>query len=158
MAATSSERGVMQTAYQIQVKDPQGALIWDSQKIEESTALGIKYAGSPLEAATRYLWTVNVWNHKGAKLSATSWFETGLMDPSPDSPAWSGAKWISGDNDDLVLYAPYLEIFDVKYTVTITPGSNRASFVYGANDSRLMDKNKNIFQLDNRKRRELHQA
>lgn len=151
MAATSGERGVMQTAYQIQVKDPQGALMWDSQKIEESTALGIKYAGSPLEAATRYLWTVNVWNQKGAKLSATSWFETGLMDPSPDSPVWSGAKWIGGDNDDLVLYAPYLEIFDVKYTVTIAPGSNRASFVYGANDSRLMDKNKNIFQLENRK-------
>ena len=92
-----------------------------------------------------------MWNQKGAKLSATSWFETGLMDPSPDSPAWSGAKWIGGGNDDLVLYAPYLEIFDVKYAVAIAPGSARASFVYGANDSRLMDKNKNIYQLESAK-------
>ncbi len=53
------------------------------------------------------------------------------MDPSPDSSVWSGAKWIGGDNDDLVLYAPYLEIFDVKYAVTIVSGSNPASFVYG---------------------------
>ena len=73
------------------------------------------------------------------------------MDPAPDSSAWGGAKWIGGGNDDLVLYAPYLAIFDVKYALTIAPGSTRASFVYGANDSRLMDKNKNIYQVESGK-------
>ncbi len=50
-----------------------------------------------------------------------------------------------------MLYAPYLAIFDVKYALTIAPGSTRASFVYGANDSRLMDRNKNIYQLESGK-------
>ena len=80
------------------------------------------------------------------------------MDPSPGSAAWGGAKWIGGGNDDLVLYSPYLAIFDVKYAVTIAPGSTRASFVYGANDSRLMDRNKNIYQVAEREGPELHQA
>ena len=73
------------------------------------------------------------------------------MDPSPGRRAWGGAAWIGGGNDDLVLYAPYLAIFDVKYALAIAPGSTRASFVYGANDSRLMDRNKNIQQVQNAK-------
>ena len=71
--------------------------------------------------------------------------------PRPGLAAWGGAKWIGGGDDDLVLYAPYLAIFDVKYALTIAPGSTRASFVYGANDSRLMDTNKNIYQLAGRR-------
>src|ERR1022692_778956 len=50
-------------------------------------------------------------------------------------------------SSDLVLYAPYLAIFDVKYALTIAQGSTRAGFVYGANDSRLMDKDKNLYQV-----------
>jgi alpha-L-rhamnosidase len=147
MEATAGERGVSQTAYQIEVRDPRGALAWDSKKIDSAGALHITYSGSTLEAATRYAWTVTVWTQAGAKLTATSWFETGLMDPSPYSAAWNGAAWIGGGHDDLVLYSPYLAIFDVKYVLAIAPGSTRASFVYGANDWRLMDRNKNIYQV-----------
>ena len=146
MEATAGERGVAQTAFQIEVRDPRGVLAWDSKKTDSPEALHIKYSGSALKAATRYAWTVTVWTQAGAKLTATSWFETGLMDPSPNSAAWGGATWIGGGNDDLVLYSPYLAIFDVKYVLAIAPGSARASFVYGANDSRLMDRNKNIYQ------------
>ena len=151
MATTAGERGYAQTAYQIDVKDPKGAVVWDSKRTETPHSLAIKYAGSPLKAATRYSWAVTVWNQAGAQLAASSWFETGLMDPAPDSSAWGGAKWIGGGNDDLVLYSPYLAIFDVGYALRITPGSTRASFVYGANDSRLMDKYKNIYQVENGK-------
>ncbi len=151
MATTAGERGYAQTAYQIEVKDPKGALVWDSKRTESPHSLAIRYAGSPLEAATRYSWTVAVWDQAGAKLAASSWFESGLMDPAPESSAWGGAQWIGGGSEDLVLYSPYLAIFDVRYAVTIAPGSSRASFVYGANDSRLMDKYKNIYQVENAK-------
>jgi len=149
--ATAGERGVSQTAYRIEVRDPKGALVWDSKKIDGSEAVHITYGGSPLKASTRYAWTVTVWTHSGAPLAASSWFETGLMDPSPWSAAWGGAAWIGGANDDLVLYSPYLAVFDVKYVLAIAQGSARASFVYGANDSRLMDKFKNIYQVESGK-------
>lgn len=147
MATTAGERGYSQTAYQVQVRDSKGNLAWDSKRVEDGVSLGIPYAGNPLKPATRYNWAVTVWNQTGAKLAANSWFETGLMDPSPSAAAWGGARWIGGTHDDLVLYAPYLAIFDLKYAITIPPGSTKASFVFGANDSRLMDKFKNIYQI-----------
>jgi alpha-L-rhamnosidase len=151
MEATAGERGVLQTAYRIEVRDPNGAVVWDSQKTDGSMAVHVTYGGSPLRAATRYAWTVTAWTQTGATLTASSWFETGLMDPSPSSVAWGGATWIGGGHDDLVIYSPYLTIFDVKYVIAIASGSTRASFVYGANDSRLMDKYKNIYQVESGK-------
>ena len=147
MATTEGERGYEQTAYQIEVKDSKGNRVWDSGRIEGSASVGIRYAGAHLAPTTRYSWTVAVWDQTGAKLAAGSWFETGLMDLVPDSIAWGGAQWIGGGDNDLVLYAPYLAIFDLQYVLTIPRGSTRASLVYGANDSRLMDKYKNIYQI-----------
>jgi alpha-L-rhamnosidase len=132
MAATAGERGQVQSAYQIEVRDPKGTVVWDSGRTESAESLGIRYGGRPLQAATRYAWLVTVWTQAGATLTGGAWFETGLMDPSPTSAAWSGAQWIGGGNDDLVLYSPYLAIFDLRYAVTIAQGSNRAAFVYGA--------------------------
>lgn len=150
MATTAGERGYAQSAYQIQVNDARGSAVWDSGRVDSAASLGVVYAGRPLQPATRYAWTVSVWDHKGARLAAAgSWFETGLMDPSPDAAAWGGARWIGGGDSDLVLYSPYQAIFDLSYALTIAPGSTRAAFVYGANDSRLMDKHKNIHQLQN---------
>ena len=143
-----AERGVHQSAYRIEVRDSTGAVAWDSTRVESRESLAILYRGTPLKPATRYAWTVTAWNQAGQPLSATSWFETGLMDPAPGSTAWGGAKWVGGGDEDLVLYAPYLAIFDARYTVTIAPGSTRASFVFGANDSRLMDRYKNVYQIE----------
>jgi alpha-L-rhamnosidase len=151
MDTTAGERAYAQTAYQIQVRDPKGAIVWDTNRVASADSLGIAYAGTPLKGATRYTWTVTAWDQASAKLTGTSWLETGLMNPAPDSSAWSGAKWIGGGNDDLVLYSPYLAIFDARYALTIAPGSSRAAFVYGANDSRLMDKYKNIYQVQSAK-------
>jgi len=151
MVAPAGQRGYAQTAYRIVVKDPQGNVAWDSGRVKSSESVAIRYAGQPLKPATRYSWSVTVWDHMGAEATASSWFETGLMDPRPGSPAWGGAQWIGGGDEDLVLYAPYLAVFDLEYTVAIAPGSSRASFIYGANDPRLMDKYKNVFQLENKK-------
>jgi len=151
MSATAGERNLNQTAYQIVVKDLTGNLVWDTKKVSSSKSVGIEYAGSALKAATRYNWIVTVWDQKGASSSGSSWFETGLMNSDPALSAWNGATWIGGSNDDLVLYSSYLAIFDLKYKLTIEKGSTRASFIYGANDSRLMNKYLNIFQVENKK-------
>src|ERR1039458_7479158 len=94
MATTAGERGASQTACQLEVRDPKGSMVWETKRVEGQASLGIVYAGSPLLAATRYAWTVTVWNQAGTKLTASSWFETGLMDPAPDASAWAGAQWI----------------------------------------------------------------
>ncbi len=147
MTAPAEERQYLQSAYQIVVKDPHDVVIWDTKKVADGTSLGIKYAGVPLKPTARYTWTVTVWDQTGAASSASSWFETGLMNSDPGLSAWEGAQWIGGGPEDLVFYSHYLLVFNLKYTLAIDPGSTRVSFVYGANDTRLMDKNKNIFQV-----------
>ena len=46
MATTAAERGSAQTAYQLEIRDPKGNLVWDTKKTADSTSLGIKYAGA----------------------------------------------------------------------------------------------------------------
>jgi len=144
-------RGYQQIAYRIVVTDAKGAVVWDSKKINSTHSLNIPYEGHALQPATRYTWQVTVWDQKGIQTSASSWFETGLMNPDPNLAGWDGATWIGGNNDDLVFYSHYMSIYKLNYTQLIHEGSSRASFVIGANDSRLMDKNKNIDQLENKK-------
>ena len=148
MSATAGERGIAQRAYEIEVKNPKGGVVWDSRRVESASSLGILYAGYSLQPATRYSWNVTVWDQAGAKLTAASWFETGLMDPKPNSPAWSNAKWIGGGESDQDLYSHYLPLFEVEYSITIAPGSTRAAFLYAANDARLMNQYKNIYQVE----------
>ena len=147
MKAPAGKIGYEQTKYQIEVKNAKGGVVWNTGKVTGGESLGIAYAGSPLVAATRYNWTVTVWDQTNAGASANSWFETGLMNPDPKLSAWDGATWVGGGDEDLVLYSQYLPIFNLKYTMAIAPGSTHASMILAANDPRLMDKNKNNFQI-----------
>jgi len=153
MNSPENERGCSQTAFQIMVSDEKGDRVWDSGKTECDISLNIEYAGKPLRATTRYNWKVNVWNQNGELNTASSWFETGLMNPNPDLSAWNGAQWIGGGDEDLVLYSSYLPVFKINYTLQLDrkSRSEKAGFIYGANDKRLMDKNKNIYQLQSEK-------
>lgn len=147
----SKKRGQSQTAYQISVFDENGNETWDSGKIRSDISLNIEYEGQPLQPSTRYNWQLQVWDQNNKPLSANSWFETGLMNPSID--AWNGARWIGGDDDDLVFYPSYLPAFNINYTIQLNQqnGTTKAGFIFGANDARLMDKNKNIYNLQNEK-------
>ena len=149
----ASKRGCFQTAYQLVVSDETGLKVWDSGKIPSKLSLNIKYAGSALKPSTRYHWNLTVWDQEKEKHIASSWFETGLMNPDPQLSAWNGAKWIGGTDQDLVLYSPYLPVFKINITLQLDQATNshKAGFVYGANDQRLMDKNKNINQLESKK-------
>ena len=153
MVVPDTERGYSQKAYQIIVTDETGSLVWDSGKVSSDLSLNIEYAGAPLQPATCYFWTVNVWNQRGEQSSETSWFETGLMSKTSPYEGWSGAKWIGGGDKDRMLYSHYLPVFRLNVSLQLDEKSKstRASFVYGANDKRLMDKNKNLYHLQNGK-------
>lgn len=146
MQAGGESRGLLQQAYQIKVNNPQGELLWDSGKVEQAVSLAVPYGGAPLQPTTRYTWEVRVWDQENSSHTATSWFETGLMDPDPDAPAWRDARWIGAGANDLQLYSHYLSVFKLNYRVRLDKdtGSSKAAFILGANDTRLMDKNLNI--------------
>ncbi len=148
MIAPEGERGFKQLGYRIEVRNLSGTIMWDSEKVLSDISLGILYAGSPLEATTRYSWSVTVWDQNEDTVSNTSWFETGLM--NPDQSAWDGARWIGGSPEDMVLYSHYLSVFTVEYDVQLDQksGSTRAGFILGANDHRLLNKDMNIYGIE----------
>lgn len=147
MAAEDNQRNVYQSAWQIIVTDKEGKITWDSRKNEGSVSIGIEYGGTPLKARTRYNWKVTVWDQSGLSNTSESWFETGLMNTGIS--AWSGAQWIGGRDEDLVLYSHYLSVFTVGYEIQLdrNSASTRASLILGANDNRLLDRNMNKFGI-----------
>ena len=152
MQVKDNKPGYKQIAYQLLVTDETGNVVWDSYKIKSNVSLNLEYGGKPLHASTRYRWVVYVWDQI-TRHTATSWFETGLMNADPKLSAWSGAKWIGGGDEDMVLYPSYLSMFKINYSIQLDQESKstRAGFIYGANDNRLMDKYKNLYHLENKK-------
>ena len=151
MEVPDGVRGCKQTAYQITVCDEARKEVWNTGKVESDASLNITYAGSALEAATRYSWTLAVWNQEGEKTLAASWFETGLMSGADPYLNWSGAQWIGGGDEDRVFYSHYLPVFRLGFSLQLDgkTKSTRAGFIYGANDERLMNKYKNLHHLEN---------
>ncbi len=138
-----------QRAYHLTVTDESGKTVWDSGKQKEDQSINILYSGLPLQPTTRYHWQVKVWDRNNKSHLATSWFETGLMNSDPDLSAWDGAQWIGGTEEDKVLYSQYLPMFKLSFSVQLNKSlsSTKAGFIYGANDPRLMDANKNVYQI-----------
>jgi len=138
--------GQFQNAYQIKVSTASGTLVWDSGRVESDVSLGIPYKGEKLRSRTKYNWELTVWNEKNKKSVNSSWFETGLMDSNPNSDEWNNAQWIGGGAEDLVLYSHYLSVFKLEYGLELDTKSKstKASFLFGGNDARLMDKDMNI--------------
>ena len=153
MEGDTDERGLLQTARQIVVIDEAGVQVWDSKKITDDQSLNIEYAGLPLKAATRYQWTVHVWDTKHRKVSASSWFETGLMSSDRAYEGWGGAKWIGAGDEDRTFYSHYLPVFKLNFSLRLdeTTKTTCSGFIYGANDERLMERYKNLYQLENKK-------
>ena len=153
MGVASGERGYAQSARHIIVTNPEGNEVWNTGRVADDSSVHIRYEGEPLEPVTRYDWEVTVWNQVGVRASESSWFETGLMNPDPDLSAWDGATWIGGGDEDLVFYPHYLSVFKVRYKIQLDRESNstKAGFIFGANDHRLLNKNLNIMNIENRK-------
>ena len=85
-----------QSAYQIELTDNNGNIIWDSGKVDSDTPFGIRYDGADLQSCRRYDWRVRVWDADGVEgpWSDTDCFETAIL----DSSEWQ-ARWIEEDDN-----------------------------------------------------------
>ena len=72
-----------------------------------------------------------------------------LTMPSVCHAQFGDAKWIG--TDELNLYAPYLPQFRISWKVQLDEGSDRLAVLFGGNDPRLMDRNKNILGVESGK-------
>ena len=103
----SSDRGILQTAYEIRVSDrPDGrGSIWNSGKVLSDQSLQIVYAGAELQSGKRYYWQVRVWDNKGrsSAWSQTAWWQMGLLSPGD----WK-AQWIRPDMEEDSTRSPLL--------------------------------------------------
>ena len=118
---TDDRPGAEQTAYEIFVGTDSAAVadrkanVWNSGKIKSGQNL-IRYGGMPLEAFTRYYWSVIIWdqNHKPSVNTPVAFFETGMM----KSMNWKG-NWISDSQDINLKPAPYFrKTFNVTRKVS----------------------------------------
>lgn len=88
----SDERNIMQTAYEIEVKDG-NSVVWASSRVAAENSVHVPYDGMPLASGKKYTWRVRVWDSKGNRSawSAPAWWQMALLDPSSEFMA----QWIT---------------------------------------------------------------
>jgi alpha-L-rhamnosidase len=89
----SSERGVVQSAYQVKVTRG-GKTVWDTGRVASDRSVQVPYAGPRLESSRRYAWRVRVWDGAGrpsAWSPPASW-EMGLLEAQDWTAGWIQAK------------------------------------------------------------------
>jgi alpha-L-rhamnosidase len=88
----SERRGVMQTAYQMQVfKSENGAdLVWDSGKVSSDNSVNVEYTGPELVSRQRYFWRARIWDERDevSTWSETAFWEMGLLHPDEWQAQW----------------------------------------------------------------------
>ena len=102
----ASQRGLLQTAYQVLVSTSPEKLAaglgdcWNSGKVRSGESNMIRYAGCPLKSGTVCYWKVKVWTTAGESMySAAGEWSMGLLDPADWKARWigwdQGAPWDS---------------------------------------------------------------
>lgn len=86
-------KGMMQSAYAIEVEDETGALVWESGKVTSDQSQLIPYGGAALNPLSRYRWRVRVWNEedKASRWSRYATFGTAPTTDWLEEAAWIGA-------------------------------------------------------------------
>lgn len=139
----SDEPGMHQKRARVQVRrSGSGEICWDTGVLETDRSIGIRYAGKTLCAETAYKVLVTVWNQDGESDAAAGCFETGLLDSS--MKAWEGARWIGAPEYSVA--SETVSVFVLESTICVEKG-DRAGIVFGANDPRLKDAEKNELGL-----------
>ncbi|GIK74575.1 MAG: alpha-L-rhamnosidase [Chloroflexota bacterium] len=93
-------RGVVQSAYQVQVADAlnnltQGEnLLWDTGKVTSDAAF-VRCTGVEMRPRRRYFWRVRVWDEqdRASAWSEPAWWEMGLLDPKEWTAEWIEVGW-----------------------------------------------------------------
>ncbi len=93
----SSERGTLQSAYQLRVATSiadltKRKLIWDSGKKDTDQSIHVPYQGPALKTGERYYWQVEVWDNHGGD---SGWSEPADWEMGLLSPADWKARWIT---------------------------------------------------------------
>jgi len=92
----SSERGVVQSAYQIRVAGnaeslaTEKKLLWDSGKVVSEQSIHVVYAGPELKSRQRVYWQVRIWDNCGLKSewSEAAFWEMGLLNVEDWQAQW----------------------------------------------------------------------
>ena len=115
----SAARGVVQTAYQIQVATSAAKLsnpdIWNSNRKTSNRQVDVLYQGAVgLNSQTRYFWRVRTWDGQDiiSDWSDAAWFETGMLSPAD----WGTAEWIGAPDGD---ERPRWQDYTADFTFTI---------------------------------------
>jgi alpha-L-rhamnosidase len=98
--STGNKRDVVQTAYEIKVKNSR-KLVWNSGKVISDQSVYIPYKGEKLLPGQKYNWQVRVWDNTG---KASGWSEVASWQMGLLTPADWKAKWITpGFAEDSVM-------------------------------------------------------
>jgi alpha-L-rhamnosidase len=139
----SSNRNVMQTAYEIKVSKDMSmkTAVWTTGKVASDQSVLVEYKGLPLESNQRYYWQVRVWDNLGnvSAWSTPAFWHTAFFNPSD----WK-AKWIKVgfDEDTLMRPSPYFRRnFNLKKQVKSATAFVTAQGLYEArlNGKRIGD-------------------
>jgi hypothetical protein len=115
-------RAVTQTAYDIRVATSKDGLanpdVWDSGKVASDRSVEVRYGGPALASHTQYLWSVRVWDDRGAASawSAPATFETGLTAPGD----WT-ADWVTANDGSAV--GPEWKDYRIEFTASHITGA-----------------------------------
>lgn len=99
---TAAERGIQQTAYQVQVASDVERLrngsadLWDSGRVSSDESVHVFYSGQPLRSRQRCWWRVRVWDASSVltEWSSTAYWELALLEASDWSASWIGTSLV----------------------------------------------------------------
>ena len=108
-ARDAKARGLVQTAYQVQVATSVAKLeagepdLWDSGRVASDRSLNVVYAGVPLTTSLRCHWRVRAWDNNG---QPSAWSEParwvmGVIRPEDWRAQWIGANAVTRPDCDL---------------------------------------------------------